>query len=429
MAQRNTYDLSHYSFMSGKIGRLQTLTNIPVIAGDSFDCQASGILRLSPLKRDLTLDSKVDLFAFYVPYRHIYGDDWTNFIKEGVDESTTFSTGTSIGTGIYCLGVNHLKGVHPYWLMEGYNRIWNRYFRVPSDIGSIIAAGTNLSAQADRLYGKLCARLKCFSTTGLTTTTAAADHTYSADVASNTATIDIIKHAQAQARYSTEQERDWFARRYNDVLDKVFGSSVNIDADERPELVARSSQWLSGYDIDGTDDSTLGTFSGKSAGMVSLRIPRKFFPEHGTLWIMALVRWPTIWEDEIHYLAKKSQPTYKEIAGDPTVLANEPPHELQVQDLFHSTTDASPIGTHPYAQWYRTHPQGVVHWNFEDVQGYPFLKTFPTDHAAARYHRSGDYDEVFQTEKIGHWRTQMRVNLFANRYIPKPTASIFAGTR
>src|SRR5690606_40926529 len=42
----------------------------PVIAGDSFEMDAVGALRLSPLRRGLAIDSTVDIFTFYVPHRH-----------------------------------------------------------------------------------------------------------------------------------------------------------------------------------------------------------------------------------------------------------------------------------------------------------------------------------------------------------------------
>src|SRR5437773_1464807 len=47
-----------------------------VIAGDSFEMDAVGALRLSPLRRGLAIDSTVDIFTFYVPHRHVYGEQW-----------------------------------------------------------------------------------------------------------------------------------------------------------------------------------------------------------------------------------------------------------------------------------------------------------------------------------------------------------------
>src|SRR5207247_1846953 len=72
-------------FLAGQIGRLITISTTPVIAGDSFEMDAVGALRLSPLRRGLAIDSTVDIFTFYVPHRHVYGEQWIKFMKDGVN--------------------------------------------------------------------------------------------------------------------------------------------------------------------------------------------------------------------------------------------------------------------------------------------------------------------------------------------------------
>src|SRR5439155_1136954 len=42
-----------------------------------------------------------------------------------------------------------------------------------------------------------------------------------------------------------------------------FGGKTSYDADNRPLLVMRSNLWASGYDVDGTDQTSLGQFSGR----------------------------------------------------------------------------------------------------------------------------------------------------------------------
>src|SRR5436189_176675 len=64
---------------------LITISTTPVIAGDSFEMDAVGALRLSPLRRGLAIDSTVDIFTFYVPHRHVYGEQWIKFMKDGVN--------------------------------------------------------------------------------------------------------------------------------------------------------------------------------------------------------------------------------------------------------------------------------------------------------------------------------------------------------
>src|SRR5438445_286496 len=82
-AERMPHDLSHLGFLAGQIGRLITISTTPVIAGDSFEMDAVGALRLSPLRRGLAIDSTVDIFTFYVPHRHVYGEHWIKFMKDG----------------------------------------------------------------------------------------------------------------------------------------------------------------------------------------------------------------------------------------------------------------------------------------------------------------------------------------------------------
>src|SRR2546429_9929099 len=84
-AERMPHDLSHLRFLAGQIGRLITISTTPVIAGDSFEMDPVGALRLSPLRRGLAIDSTVDIFTFYVPHRHVYAQPWVKFMRIGVN--------------------------------------------------------------------------------------------------------------------------------------------------------------------------------------------------------------------------------------------------------------------------------------------------------------------------------------------------------
>src|SRR5205814_8684409 len=84
-AERMPHDLSHLGFLAGHIGRLTTISTTPVIAGDSFEIDAVVALRLPPSRRGLPIDSTVDLFAFYVPHRHVSGQHWITFTQDAAD--------------------------------------------------------------------------------------------------------------------------------------------------------------------------------------------------------------------------------------------------------------------------------------------------------------------------------------------------------
>src|SRR4051812_49957064 len=62
-AERMPHDLSHLGFLAGQIGRLITISTTPVIAGDSFEMDAVGALRLSPLRRGLAIDRSEERFS------------------------------------------------------------------------------------------------------------------------------------------------------------------------------------------------------------------------------------------------------------------------------------------------------------------------------------------------------------------------------
>src|SRR5260370_38289394 len=105
-AERMPHLLSHLGCLAGQIGRLITISTTPLIACASFEMDAVGALRLSPFRRGLAIDSTVDIFTFYVLHRHVYGDQWIKFVKDGINATplpTVNTTGdiddaSSLGT-------------------------------------------------------------------------------------------------------------------------------------------------------------------------------------------------------------------------------------------------------------------------------------------------------------------------------------------
>jgi len=435
--QREKFNLGHYSFMDGRIGQLQTMSVIPVIGGDSITVQMTNLMRLSPLRRSLTVDAQVDYFAFYVPHRHIFGDDWETMMLAGINSAVSLSTTTPAGTSY--LG-QVLEGVAPAssaWLSTAYIRIWNRYFRflklTPEIQDAYVNVGfpTGHSAANSRIdggmnqkfYGYSCCRLKKPWNTGIVSDLASADR----EVASVTV-MDIVDLEQTKMGYRSEIERDRFANRYNDVMRTSYGSSVNIDADERPQLVMRQSVPLSGYDVNGTGDASLGTFSGKSLGKQGFGFRRKFFPEHGSVWIMALVRFPTIGSREQIRQAKGVK-NFANFAASYEVDSAIPPAATNLDDWHMSPAGATTLGEIPFGEEWR-HQPNAVHFDYEALQGFPFLSPGVLNtHTKAIYHSGADYDSIFQTTSLAHWQAQASIQVEAIRHYPNSKASIFAGVK
>src|SRR2546421_656208 len=99
-------------------------------------------------------------------------------------------------------------------------------------------------------------------------------------------------------------------------------------------MLTSSNLWASGYDVDGTDQTSLGQFSGRVQQTYKHSVPRFFVPEHGTMFTLALVRFPPTATKEIQYLNAKGALTYTDIAGDPVLYGNLPPREISMKDVF-----------------------------------------------------------------------------------------------
>src|SRR4051794_18246657 len=80
--------------------------------------------------------------------------------------------------------------------------------------------------------------------------------------------------------------------------------------------------------------TTFGQFSGRVQQTYKHSVPRFFVPEHGTMFTLALVRFPPTATKEIQYLNAKGALTYTDIAGDPVLYGNLPPREISMKDVF-----------------------------------------------------------------------------------------------
>src|SRR2546430_712592 len=104
-----------------------------------------------------------------------------------------------------------------------------------------------------------------------------------------TTSIDIMGLQVAYATLPTDQARDYFLQRYHAVISS-FEEKTSYDADNNPLLVMRSNFCTYGYDVDGSDQSSLGQCSGLVQQTYIHSVPRFFVPEHGTMFTLALVR-------------------------------------------------------------------------------------------------------------------------------------------
>src|SRR5258708_33293812 len=159
-AERMPHDLSHLGFLAGHIGRLITLSTTPVIVGDSFEMDADGALRLSPLRRGLAIDSTVDIFTFYGPHRHVYGEQWIKFMKDGVNATplpTVNTTGYIDHAACLCT-ISTDPNTIPKHSFQAYLTISHHSFTPPWMPERTEATPNALSRAASRTGYRVCHR-------------------------------------------------------------------------------------------------------------------------------------------------------------------------------------------------------------------------------------------------------------------------------
>src|SRR5690625_4758921 len=109
---------------------------------------------------------------------------------------------------------------------------------------------------------------------------------------------------------------------------------------------------------------------------------RCFVPHLGTMFALALVRFPPSASKEIQYLNANGALTYTDIAGVPVLYGNLPPREISMKDVFRSG-DSSKKFTIAEGQWYRYAPS-YVSPAYHLLGGFPFIQEPPSGHLQER---------------------------------------------
>lgn len=449
---RSTYDFTHQLHSAGHIGRLQTLSVIPVVAGESLEFDIAGIVRLSPTRQYFVAECQVEFWGFHVPHRHVYGEDWREFIQKGVDEGAAVTfTGVPIDADSRVapyLRANVTGSELPLWLVYGYNFIFQRYFAVPNterngadgqaDFTELdyFPNGTDQEAEHHRLYGKLMARPNHILNGGTPysggLTAAGYDLDLDTGVGGDTevtagATFDIRTLAEVKSRYKSEVETTYFSAFYSDLMPRRWGTNVTTDADQRPELLFHETRMLSGKDVNGTADGNLGDIIGKGMDWVNFQMPRKAFNEHGAVWIMCAFRYPLVHCDEIHPLMKTVDPDYDLISGDPDRYASLAPIPFDPHSWLCQGNPYTPTLDirEAYGQHYRWQPN-QVHPIFREVEGFPFTKADNNDDPYRfYYYQDLEYQDTFQETHVAQWQCHLLAEGTKYTPIPAPLASAF----
>lgn len=410
MPERQNCDLSHYVMQSLAAGRLKCISRIPIIAGDSLELDSQIMIRLNQLRRPLAVDFKVDVFAFFCPYRYAY-PQWVQHIEAGPKSTATFGVHTGfIYNGLEAMMMHNTSVPHHIW--HDYANIYNCYFRDPSQ--PEVSLNVPQIAQTMNRDGLLCGHLKGWAT--------AQSHMNPADgnelipVTSGNIVFQDIRSAQSRLR--NENFRDFYSSRYVEIMRDMAGSPPSDYSDNVPELVWRDSVFMSGYDVNGTSGSQLGASVGKGVAMLNFRVPRRLFTEYGTFYVFALMRLPPVFTNSVQYLDNLNRPFQHVV---PSPMDNLPPVALTMQDLFWQGSPATSAGRVPVCEWYRDHPNYIAS-EFDSVDtGWQY---FESPNTADGLISHGNVDHMFVSSGLRHAVITSQHNVDAWRPIPSASSSL-----
>src|SRR2546429_155778 len=93
-------------------------------------------------------------YTFYVPHRHVYGEQWIKFMKDGVNATPlpTVNTTGYIDHAAFLGTINPDTNKIPKHLFQGYLNIYNNYFKAPW-MPDRTEANPNELNQDDARYG------------------------------------------------------------------------------------------------------------------------------------------------------------------------------------------------------------------------------------------------------------------------------------
>lgn len=411
MPERSMVDLAHSVQSVLDIGRMQCIARMPVIAGDSFEINSNILIRLNQLRRPLAIDVKADVFLFYCPYRYTYGQDWITYIEKGGAEAITFPNITKTRAQHW---LQTWQNVMPRHLFADACNIWNQWFRDPAQ--SEINPDSFDPSVDHSAYGVLVNHLKTWGT-AQSKVANFSDDQYAHSIVADKISVQNLQTLVSKARQ--ESYRDFVSSRYQEIIEGMSGGELHDYADNVPELVWRQESWLSGYDVNGTAGAELGQVAGKGIGSVNFNMPRRFFAEHGTLYMFCVLRMPPMFEWGRQYLDTFNRPFHEVVPTDGAMFQ---PVELKASDVWHGGGSSS-LGYVPMWEWYRDHPSYCHPRFFDTDTGWQTLDR-PTDWASAVSCSPVQYDTMFQSMVLRHAVLSARHNITAWRPIPGPMQSI-----
>ena len=391
MQARSQEAFGWMTHMAIKTGRLMTLARIETLPGDSLDVGISTSLEMHPLRRNSGLGIKMQLFAFWQPLRWTY----TNFMTAAVGEygnNQNYSATRQIPNNYHgeIPALQSKRNTVLHHIIADYGRIVDHYFREPHT--PRITDTNVITSNLDSEYGYLCWQLPSWETSP--------NYDDSHDQTQIPANPNALDLALYTATARDQQAKDWQAIRIQDIYNYTYGGELNNEQEKVPYmLMPPQENYLESYatkpeGMGGTQSTSIAQIAGSLKG----QIRRRFFAEHGTIWIMGLTRVRPSYKYTENYL---DNPTHfgasKKLLGHPAGNA-EAPINITLADLYSNSTSSASAGYQPWYQWYREKPDYWSPTFFEEDEGWPPRNT-PTTKDGIKRHP--DYGDIFYGSQFG----------------------------
>ena len=492
MPQRFEYDLSHQNLVFGELGRLRCVDTIPVFAGDRIHMSADIFLRFSVFRRPMDFGVHVLTMITYTPFiiasgaldwNSDYGrpfSKWEQLFMDYTHAKTltsvqddivilalpsgdkwrvnTFSVGVGgrvsevasvddpmgalvVGGGYSACHFRSYDMVYDHYFrdtrleapkaqnLNGYSRgdinNWSPLLKDMTQTGSVyFSAGWH----DDYLKGRPVFHLADYYTTGAGDDSNW-DYGYQESViptaSANITTMD-INEAMVKDLFVRETELE--ADRYRDLLMKMFGGNTPASSEFRPIILAENEAWQTGADVNGTGDTNLGAYTGKSAQVHTIGFPTRFFPQHGFIQMFIVCRFPPFWTNPArshNFNPFANANSFKQALLLPEAAGLER-YSAAWDETNETITDR--IYNVPYGQNARSQP------NFVDpvfARGtkplYPVMEldSVPSNNVKCDPDAWGS---VFQSTEYGHWNARIMVHMARETVVRPGEEYLYAGS-
>ena len=409
---RSPANISWRTHQAIKVGRLLLLGRLNVLPGDSLSLAINHKVLFSKLRRNAGITIAWETFGFYSPWRWTYGDSFITAATSGWDSSNTYVTTKTLSNASNVPALQYHSKTIPTHLLESYAETIDHYFKEPHQ--PAVTTDNVIQDRDTQIYGYRCWQLRDTWQTSMNWSDA---HEVQSLI-NQQAALDVPRYIMTGR---DNQLRQWDAVRKEDIYRATYNGKISPEALKRPIHLhyERQTVKLQAEDYDQLEGTQIA--AAQAGGKIV--IPKRYYPEHGTVYIYGLARVrPSYW-NAIDFLDSQTQLGNMKTALGHPVGGSEGPKEIQLADLFADATGSTSAGYSPWDQWHLKKPD---YWSpvIEDAdEGWPARDT-PTTKAALFRHPN--YDDIWSSLQFGHGLVHCGITASGNRAVGSGRTSIMS---